>query len=145
MKNADFKPDLTPRETILLGAFGGGYFRNIYSSIAKKNLNGKQRIKPFKFFDGIKENLLHSQEYNANINYYKVKCGSSLEMWERSGWIKAPDYYGWFEWYCHYYNGRRSEDDERQIQRWKNFKQRFWASKNNLKTKQNYIHWCIKI
>ena len=26
--------------------------------------------------------------------------------------------YGWFQWYCRFFQGRRSEDDERQIQRW---------------------------
>ena len=38
---------------------------------------------------------------------------------QSSGWISDVDPYGWFQWYCHYYRGRRSSDDARQISRWK--------------------------
>ena len=40
-------------------------------------------------------------------------------MWESSGWIKECDPYGWFMWYTRFYLGRRTDDDERQIGRWK--------------------------
>ena len=53
-----------------------------------------------------------------DVNRYRVKCGGSLGMWESSGWISALDPYGWFQWYCRFYLGRRCTDDERQIQRW---------------------------
>ena len=36
-------------------------------------------------------------------------------MWESSGWITEVDPYGWFMWYCRFYLGRRTYDDERQI------------------------------
>ena len=39
-------------------------------------------------------------------------------MWESSGWISEIDPFGWFHWYCRFYLGRRSTDDERQISRW---------------------------
>ena len=41
-----------------------------------------------------------------------------LESWEKSGWIVKQDPYGWFQWYCRFYRGRRISDDERQIDRW---------------------------
>ena len=53
-----------------------------------------------------------------NVNKYQVSCGSTLEAWESKNWIKAQDPYGWVEWYCHFYQGRRSADDCRQIDRW---------------------------
>lgn len=34
------------------------------------------------------------------------------------GWIADSDPYGWFQWYCRFYRGRRCNDDERQISRW---------------------------
>jgi hypothetical protein len=42
----------------------------------------------------------------------------SLGMWESSGWIVSTDPYGWFQWYCRFYRGRRCDDDARQISRW---------------------------
>ena len=33
--------------------------------------------------------------------------------------INSIDPYGWFHWYFRYWLGRRSLDDERQINRWK--------------------------
>jgi hypothetical protein len=44
--------------------------------------------------------------------------GGNLDMWEYSWWITEIDPYGWFQWYCIFYLGRRSTDDERQIKRW---------------------------
>ena len=64
--------------------------------------------------------MISSTNYDEKVNTYKSKCGGSLEMWETSGWIKDIDPYGWFMWYCRFYLGRRSDDDERQIGRWKN-------------------------
>lgn len=58
---------------------------------------------------------------NIRLNKYKVHSGTTLEDWENSGWIQAQDPYGWVQWYCEFYSGRRSEDDKRQIQRWLNF------------------------
>ena len=52
------------------------------------------------------------------MNKYKAKCGQTLEDWEGSGWITNHDPYGWFQWYCRFFLGRRSADDARQISRW---------------------------
>ena len=59
-----------------------------------------------------------SNYYNTKINKYGVKCGTSLRFWENKGWIKEQDPYGWFQWYCRYWLGRCTSEDERQIKRW---------------------------
>ena len=41
------------------------------------------------------------------------------------GWINDIDQYGWFQWYFIYWLGRKSKDDDRQINRWKRSVSRF--------------------
>ena len=48
-----------------------------------------------------------------------------MPFWENKGWIHKQDPYGWFQWYCRYCLGRRSNDDKRQIKRWNNIINRF--------------------
>ena len=128
-----FNPNKTPIEIIKEGAFGGTYFRDIYSSI-----NGKWYRNSWKEFDFLHDTIKSSSSkridpklylsnyYDANnVNKYKIKCGTSLRFWENQGWIREQDPYGWFQWYCQYYLGRRSEDDKRQIARWNNIVNRF--------------------
>lgn len=117
----EFKPNLTPKQVLQLGSFGGTYFRDIHSTVTNKNYIGKNVIKEFpsNWFTGLDiDSMITSQKYDKNINKYGVKCGSSLEDWEDSGWIDKQDPYGWFQWYCRFYRGRRTDDDERQIDRW---------------------------
>jgi len=119
-KYPDFKPNISPKKVFQMGAFGGTYFRPIYSSVTGKNYKSGNVIREFKdWFKNIDiEKKITSSKYDKNINKYKVKCGSSLEDWESKDWIKKQDPYGWFQWYCRFYKGRRSSDDKRQIKRW---------------------------
>jgi len=115
----EFQPNLTPREIFTRGSFGGGYWRPINSGVLHKKLANRHHHKNIStLFRGIPEKKLSSTIYDANVNKYQVSCGSSLEAWESKNWIKAQDPYGWVEWYCHFYQGRRSDDDRRQINRW---------------------------
>jgi len=116
-----FHPNLTPEEVLRGGAFGGTYFRPIKSAVTNISYNPKQvlstTLKP-EWIAGLDRKVLTSSTYNINVNRFKAKCGGSLGMWESSGWISDCDPYGWFQWYCRFYSGRRCSDDERQIKRW---------------------------
>ena len=113
----DFSPNKTPIEIIKEGAFGGTYFRNIYSGI-----NEKWYKNSWKQFVQLKNNdakFYASDYYDVNGNKNVVKCGTSLRFWENKGWINKIDTYGCFLWYFRYWLGRRSKDDKRQINTWK--------------------------
>ena len=54
---------------------------------------------------------------DAALNFFSVHAARSLAYWQDKGWIHSDDPRGRFQWYCRYYMGRRSLDDERQIRR----------------------------
>ena len=118
-----FNPNKTSIEIIKEGAFGGTYFRDIYSSIDGKWY--RNSWKESNFLRDIDPKLYLSNYHDVNVNKYKIKCGTSLRFWENKGWIHEQDPYGWFQWYCRYYLGRCSDDDERQIAIWNNIVNRF--------------------
>jgi hypothetical protein len=112
----EFRPNLTPLQVMKMGSFGGTYWRPIHSTVTKKNHKNQHN----KYNWNVDEDILSLpwNEYDKKINKYGVKVGSTLEYWEDHDWIRAQDPYGWFQWYCEFYKGRRSNDDERQIDRW---------------------------
>jgi len=118
----DFKPNLTPIQVIQFGSFGGTYWREIYSSVLDKKLKNKHKSIHFKeWWKNIpKDHMVRDfNDYDISINKYNVMVGTTLELWEQKGWITQHDPYGWFQWYCHFYAGRRlGKEDERQISRW---------------------------
>jgi hypothetical protein len=118
----DFHPNRTPEEILRAGAFGGTYFRSIASAVTNQTYSSNQVLKdtvPDEWIAGLdRKSMLTSATYRENVNKYGSKCGGSLGMWESSGWITDVDPYGWFQWYCRFYQGRRSSDDQRQISRW---------------------------
>jgi hypothetical protein len=100
-----------------LGIFGGTYFRPIYSSVTGKRYSDAHLEFPKSWFTN-PDNTVTSSKRDLSINKYKVWSGQSLEYWEEHGWITPQDPYGWVQWYCRFYQGRRTKDDERQIKRW---------------------------
>ena len=112
----DFKPNLTPKQIFEMGSFGGTYWRPIYSYINKHSY--KNLHKQYEFLNSIDDSKLTKTNYDTSINTYKVKVGTPLEFWESKGWISTFHPYGWMHWYCDFYDGKRCDDDDRQIDRW---------------------------
>jgi len=119
----EFQPNQSPEEVLRGGSFGGTYYRPIVSAVTNQKYTAKgvlsNSVDP-KWIEGLDlKNLVTSNTYRATVNKFGSKCGGSLGMWESSGWISDVDPYGWFQWYCRFYQGRRCTDDARQIMRWK--------------------------
>ena len=119
----NFNPNKTPIEIIKEGAFGGTYFRDIYSNINKTW--HRNSWKEFIHLKTIDPKFYASDYHDINVNKYGIKCGTLLRFWENKGWINEIDPYCWFQWYFTYWLGRRSKDDKRQINRWKKTVSRF--------------------
>ena len=137
-KNFDerFKPELTPKEMLELGVFGGLYFSDKPSDLPKT------------WF--LKAKLSPDGKQHDQINFFKINASQSLSIWKEKGWIHAQDPRGWFQWYCRYYMGRRSDDDDRQIKRWCSYKRHLSQVLNNCqpkdhtcrpKQRQSLLHW----
>ncbi|HEX8942855.1 MAG TPA: hypothetical protein VF785_06920 [Gemmatimonadaceae bacterium] len=99
-----FAPQLTPPEMLALGVFGGKYMTDCRDEF------------PASWFRRAK---LSPQRRDASLNFFGVNASQPLSVWRKNGWIYHEDPRGWFQWYCRYYMGRRSMDDERQIRRWR--------------------------
>ena len=107
-KNFDpqFKPDLTPKELLSMGIFGGRYMTD-----TKKEFPA----------DWFKKAKLSPNKNDDSLNYFGVRALQPLSVWKQKGWINEKhDPRGWFQWYCRYYMGRRlPQEDSRQIKRWR--------------------------
>lgn len=114
----EFRPNLTPREIFKLGSFGGTYWRPIKSKFYDNELKNKHKKYPSSWWKGIPEENLSSSDCDIKKNKYGVRVGTSLKFWEKKNWMKKSHPYGWVQWYCDFYLGKRSEDDDRQIKRW---------------------------
>mmetsp|Transcript_69450 Transcript_69450/g.130645 ORF Transcript_69450/g.130645 Transcript_69450/m.130645 type:complete len:388 (-) Transcript_69450:191-1354(-) len=118
---ATFLPNRSPEEVLRAGAFGGTYFRTIDSGVVKQTLKETWRELPDSWIKGLdpRRHLARPwKSYDESVNKFKKKSGTTLEDWESSGWITTHDPFGWFQWYCRFFQGRRCEDDARQIGRW---------------------------
>jgi len=130
-----FRPELTPKEMLELGVFGGKY------------LNDCKNEFPADWF----LNAKLSKVKDASLNYFSVDASQPLSEWIKKGWIHPQDPRGWFQWYCRYFIGRRTAiEDQRQIKRWRAFTRHAGAVKKfcepydyqcRKKQRQALFHW----
>jgi len=151
MSNLPFNPILSPREIIEQGAFGGCYF----GLPIDESTDYDYRSLFDKLFKGVDESLYLGTKYLPKVNKFKIKSGMPYEYWRDMKWMHKDDPYGWFEWYCKYYIGRRHPDDDRQIRRWQEFCGNNGRWRRNIYTKihntkdeltgkrvqQSLLHW----
>jgi hypothetical protein len=133
--HTEFKPELTPKEMLELGIFGGKYMTDCREEF------------PGSWFTAAR---LCSQKHDPELNFFGVNASQPLSVWRKKGWINPDDPRGWFQWYCRYYVGRRHEDDERQIRRWRAIRRHIAQIQNNWlpgdldcrkKQRQAVLHW----
>lgn len=132
----DFQPELTPKQMLELGVFGGVYLRDCQDEF------------PRDWFTNAK---LAPDKKDIRLNFFQVDASLPLRHWKEKGWINHNDPRGWFQWYCRYYMGRRlDEEDRRQIKRWLAIKRHVGAIKKNCvahdlscrkKQRQALLHW----
>ncbi len=131
----EFTPELTPKQMLELGVFGGVYMRDCADEF------------PDEWFAGAK---LAKDKRDPELNFFGVNASQPLKEWRRKGWIYEEDPRGWFQWYCRYYLGRRCLDDERQIKRWKAMRRHVGQIKSHChpgdqlcrpKQRQALLHW----
>ena len=137
-----FKPELTPGEILMLGAFEGAYLNDCYKEFPAEW-----------FLGGLMTGSLSPGHPNQTINLFGVKSRQPLSVWKQNGWAPStappskdhykgvlshtetnPDERGWFQWYCRYWMGRRiPELDRIQINRWRSFARHAGAIRANCK------------
>jgi hypothetical protein len=137
-KNFDpeFTPELTPKQMLTLGVFGGKYLTDCQSEFPK---------------DWFTKAKLSHLKHDPTLNFFQVNASQPLKEWRKKGWISEEDPRGWFQWYCRYYLGRRIPwEDDRQIKRWKAIKRHIAQLKKNCRVgdfscrpvqRQALLHW----
>ncbi|MBT3426042.1 MAG: hypothetical protein HOL98_08505 [Gammaproteobacteria bacterium] len=131
-----FQPELTPREMLELGVFGGKYLTDCTQEFPD---------------DWFTEARLSPAGKDITLNYFSIDASQPLAEWVKKGWINPQDPRGWFQWYCRYYMGRRTEvEDMRQIKRWYAFRRHAGAIRKyceafdfscRRKQRQALLHW----
>ena len=133
--HSEFRPQLSPKEMLKLGVFGGKYMSDCTEEF------------PVDWFEKAR---LCSEIHDPKLNYFGVNASQTLAEWRRKGWIYKEDPRGWFQWYCRYYMGRRCSDDERQIKRWKSMTRHIGQITKNCRyldldcrprQRQALLHW----
>jgi hypothetical protein len=102
-----FRPELTPKEMLELGVFGGRYMTDCSDEFPASWFR-KARLCP--------------ERHDPHLNCFGINASQPLAVWRAKGWIFDEDPRGWFQWYCRYWLGRRCADDARQVSRWRAFR-----------------------
>lgn len=137
--DASFTPQLTPKEMLALGVFGGVYLRDCTKEF------------PADWFTKAKLQKKGSYVHDPALNFFGVNASQPLSVWRAKGWIHPDDPRGWFQWYCRYYLGRRMpEEDVRQIKRWRAYRRHAAQVMQHCyrgdfscrpKQRQSLLHW----
>lgn len=135
----DFKPELTPKQMLALGVFGGVYMRDCAKEF------------PRDWFTNAKFQKKGLYAHDSALNLFGVNASQPLSVWCKKGWIYKDDPRGWFQWYCRYCTGRwLPGEDERQIKRWIAIRRHISQIKKNCRPKdltcrstqrQAVMHW----
>ena len=131
----DFRPELTPKQMLELGVFGGKYMTDCRKEF------------PAAWFRMAR---LSPERHDPALNCFGISASQPLKVWRKKGWIYWEDPRGWFQWYCRYYMGRRCPDDARQIKRWRAMRRHITQIKKNCRARdmncrrrqrQALLHW----
>ena len=132
----EFTPELSPKEMLELGIFGGKYMTDCRGEF------------PASWFSKAK---LSPKRSDPALNFFRVSASQPLSVWRAKGWIWENDPRGWFQWYCRYYMGRRiADEDARQIKRWKAIRRHVRQVQRNCepgdvacrpRQRQALLHW----
>src|SRR5437868_4482130 len=88
----EFRPELTPRQMLRLGVFGGKYMTDCAAEFPD---------------DWFAQAKLCPERHDPRLNFFGVNASQPLSVWQSKGWIHPEDPRGWFQWFCRYYMGRR--------------------------------------
>lgn len=133
--HSDFHPELTPKQMLEMGVFGGKYLTD-----------GRKEF-PVDWFTNAK---FSPKKADPTLNFFGITASKPLSYWKMKDWIHPQDPRGWFQWYCRYYVGRRSDDDKRQIKRWRQMVRHIAQVKKHCmvgdldcrkKQRQALLHW----
>ena len=132
----EFQPELTPQAMLRLGIFCGKYMTNSHDEF------------PASWFTHAK---LATGPRDCSLNCFGVDASQPLKVWRAKGWLHPDDPRGWFQWYCRYYIGRRTpEEDRRQIKRWRAIRRHIRQIERNCepgdltcrrRQRQAVLHW----
>lgn len=140
-----FTPDYEPDQMIRMGVFGDAYWGG---------KGGQERwayLSQVTGWTSTRSGALYVNprgRQSRDINYHGRPASLSRDWWLDRLLIGDADPLGWFEWYCHYYRGRRlTAYDQWQVQRWCRFKSRhlsmYW-NKPQAGQAQALLHWGVR-